>query len=193
GDDEPPGPDARLPAVDRRRPARRRPRGALRRRHRGLDRPARARHHPALAGVRAAGLPALRPAPARAARGAADHRGLRPAAGDARPAAPGPRGDGAMNLLAVGCNYQRTAVGLRERLAFDGDKLPRGLDALCSRHDCEAVILSTCNRVELYLASDAAELGPDDVVRFVADFHGVPAGEVAPHLYAHGQGEAVRH
>ena len=38
-----------------------------------------------------------------------------------------------MNLLGVGCNYHKTGVELRERLAFDGDKLPRALDAICSR------------------------------------------------------------
>jgi glutamyl-tRNA reductase len=97
-------------------------------------------------------------------------------------------------FLGVGCNYHRTAIDFRERLAFDGDKLPRALDALCSRHSCEAVILSTCNRVELYLAaSEPARIEADDVVSFLAEFHGVPAETVAPHLYAHRQGDAVRH
>ena len=99
-----------------------------------------------------------------------------------------------MILLAVGCNYHRTAVEMRERLAFDGDKLPRALDGLCSRHSCEAVILSTCNRVELYLAAaEPAKLETDEVVSFLSDFHGLPSEVVAPHLYAHRQGEAVRH
>jgi glutamyl-tRNA reductase len=101
-----------------------------------------------------------------------------------------------MILLGIGCNYHKTAVELRERLAFDGDKLPQALDALCSRHDCEAVILSTCNRVELYLAGESASAGKvdaDDVVRFLSEFHGVPASAVGPHLYAHRQGDAVRH
>ncbi len=100
-----------------------------------------------------------------------------------------------MILLGVGCNYHRTDVALRERLAFDGDKLARGLDAVCARLDCEAVILSTCNRVELYLGRVAGggRLEPDDVVAFLSDFHGVAAAEVAPRLYAHRQGEAVRH
>ena len=98
-----------------------------------------------------------------------------------------------MILLAVGCNYHKTAVELRERLAFDGDKLPRALDAIISRHDWEAVILSTCNRVELYLAHNTRPLEADEVVRFLSDFHGVPAGEIAPHLYVHRQADAVRH
>jgi len=97
-----------------------------------------------------------------------------------------------MNLLGVGCNYHKTAVALRERLAFDGDKLPRALDAICSRHDCEAVILSTCNRVELYLAGEQ-RLEENDVVAFLSEFHGVPAADIAAQLYAHRDGDAVKH
>jgi glutamyl-tRNA reductase len=100
-----------------------------------------------------------------------------------------------MILLAVGCNYHRTAVALRERLAFDGDKLPRALDALNTRLDCEAVVLSTCNRVELYLArlAERGEVTAEDVVGFLSDFHGMGASEIAPHLYVHRQQAAVRH
>ena len=98
-----------------------------------------------------------------------------------------------MILLGVGCNYHKTAVALRERLAFDGARLPQALDALCSRHACEAVILSTCNRVELYLAAEAGKLEESDVVNFLSEFHGLPVAEVAPQLYAHRQGDAVRH
>ena len=97
-----------------------------------------------------------------------------------------------MNLLGVGCNFHKTGVELRERLAFDGDKLPRALDAICARHECEAVILSTCNRVELYLASETP-LDSDAIVAFVADFHGLSASEIAPHLYAHRDADAVKH
>lgn len=97
-----------------------------------------------------------------------------------------------MNLLGVGCNYQRTGVELRERLAFDGEKMPRALDALCSRQDCEAVILSTCNRVELYLASETS-FETADTMAFLAEFHGVPLPELTSHFYTHRHGEAVRH
>jgi glutamyl-tRNA reductase len=97
-------------------------------------------------------------------------------------------------LLGVGCNYHRTSIDLRERLAFDGNKLPRALDTLCSRHSCEAVILSTCNRVELYLAAaEPARIETEDVVAFLSEFHGIPAAAIGPHLYAHRLGDAVRH
>ena len=62
-----------------------------------------------------------------------------------------------MKLCVVGCSFRTTPVELRERLAFNGDQLVRALDELTVRYDCEAVVVSTCNRVELYLARPAAQ------------------------------------
>jgi glutamyl-tRNA reductase len=105
-----------------------------------------------------------------------------------------------MILLAVGCSHRNTPVAVRERLAFRDDQLPRALDVLATRLDCEAVILSTCNRVELYVARvlDRATrattpLDCDAVCRFLGDFHGLPAEEVRPHLYTRQNDDAVRH
>jgi glutamyl-tRNA reductase len=105
-----------------------------------------------------------------------------------------------VNLLAVGCSYRNTPVEVRERLAFDGERLPRALDLLTTRLDCEAAILSTCNRVELYLgqvldkpASAANPVTPDIAAAFFAEFHNLPAADVKGHLYVHRQGAAVHH
>jgi glutamyl-tRNA reductase len=100
-----------------------------------------------------------------------------------------------MLLRVVGCSYRNTPVAVRERLAFDGPKLPSALDELCQRYGCEAVILSTCNRVELYLGRPDTPLGPDVEVlaEFLAETHRLPSAEVRPHLYSHDGEEAVRH
>ncbi len=100
-----------------------------------------------------------------------------------------------MLLLAVGCSSHNTSVAVRERLAFGPDRLPLALDELGSRYGCEAVILSTCNRVELYLARTDAQVAPDVdlIAEFLAEFHRLPAEEVAPHLYHHRNADAVRH
>lgn len=98
-------------------------------------------------------------------------------------------------LLAVGCSFRETPVDLRERLAFDGDKLGRALDELGARYGTEAVILSTCNRVEVYLGRPDTAGGPDAdlVAEFLAEFHQLPIVQLRPHLYARQQGDAVRH
>ena len=100
-----------------------------------------------------------------------------------------------MMLLVVGCSFRTAAVGLRERLAFDEAKLGRALEELAARFDGEAVVLSTCNRVELYLARPASPVPLDDglLAEFLAATHQIPVAELRPHLYAHRDGDAVRH
>ena len=82
---------------------------------------------------------------------------------------------------------------LRERVDFARDGLDRALDALTSRGiSREAVVLSTCNRSEVYAAlpSDAEV---DRLSRFLGEYHGVPHAELARHLYVHRGGDAARH
>src|SRR5690242_19773350 len=100
-----------------------------------------------------------------------------------------------MMLLVVGCNYRTAPVDLRERLAFDADQLDRALDDLVARYACEAVILSTCNRVEFYLARPSASLALDAelIGEFLAEFHQLSAAPLLPHLYEHQGAKAVRH
>jgi glutamyl-tRNA reductase len=100
-----------------------------------------------------------------------------------------------MMLLCVGCSFRSTAIDLRERLAFDENKLPIALNEISTRYGCEVVILSTCNRVEMYLArlSATVPLDADLIGEFLAEFHHLPLTEIRPHLYEHTQGQAVRH
>ncbi len=100
-----------------------------------------------------------------------------------------------MNLLVAGCSYKNTPIELRERLAFDGDKLPLALRELDSRYDVEAAILSTCNRVEIYVARPEAAGLPDlDLLaEFVAEFQKVPLEQVRGCLYERREADAIRH
>lgn len=100
-----------------------------------------------------------------------------------------------MMLLVVGCNYRNTPVALRERLAFDDAKLARALEELNVRFGCEAVILSTCNRVEMYLARGAAAVPLDAelLAEFIGEIHALPARDLKQHLYLHRDADAVRH
>lgn len=103
-----------------------------------------------------------------------------------------------MNLHVVGCSYRTAQVDVRERLAFAEDRLTPALDALTSRFDCEAVILSTCNRVELYVGQavgnlESTALSGDALIQFLAEFHGLTVDFVRPHLYRFQQDDVVRH
>jgi len=100
-----------------------------------------------------------------------------------------------MKLLLVGCNYRTAPIEMREKLAFDGPKLPAALAELESRYGCEAVILSTCNRVELYLARahDQPLPEPGVIAEFLCEVHQQPLASVQPLLYAPQNADAVRH
>jgi glutamyl-tRNA reductase len=101
-----------------------------------------------------------------------------------------------MKLNVIGCSHHTSSVEVRERLAFSPDQQQDALNRL--RHlypDTEAVVLSTCNRVELYFASARAEQCPShhDVVEFLATFHGVDAVEVFDELFQRSGDDAIRH
>ena len=100
-----------------------------------------------------------------------------------------------MNLRAIGCNVESASVELREKLAFDAAKLAHALAEIPARYGAEAVVLGTCNRVEIYLAraEEEAPVHSPLIAEFLGEVHGVPADDVQSHLYEHADAEAVRH
>ena len=78
-----------------------------------------------------------------------------------------------MILLAIGCSFRTTPVEVRERLAFNDEQLGRALDTLASRYGYEAVLLSTCNRVELYVGRSLSGTLPPAPSHDLTDFLGV--------------------
>ena len=100
-----------------------------------------------------------------------------------------------MRTFVIGCNHRSAPVEMRERIAFDESDLPRALQALTRRFPCcEAVLLSTCNRTELYVARPVHDRPRfEDVVEFIADFRGIAAADFAEGLYHYADAEAVRH
>lgn len=99
-----------------------------------------------------------------------------------------------MNLLLAGCSYKTAPIALREKLAFDGPRLATVLHELEARYAAETVVLSTCNRVELYLAR-ADGGGPDGelIAEFLAEFQRVDCKTLRPCLYLRQGIDAVRH
>ena len=100
-----------------------------------------------------------------------------------------------MNLLLVGCSHHRTPLAVRERLAFDEAQTVSALSALRHRWpETEAVLLSTCNRVELYLGGERASMpSAEEVGAFLAQFHGLDPALIQPYLYVYEDEEVIRH
>ena len=94
-----------------------------------------------------------------------------------------------MQLTAVGLNHQTAPLSIREKLAFAAESLPEAMSSLArSEAAREAVILSTCNRTELYCIGEA-----ERIIEWLAQYHGLPAEEIRPYLYILDSGETVRH
>ncbi len=95
-------------------------------------------------------------------------------------------------FLLAGLNHRNAPVELREQVAIAAEELPEALGSLCAGGGriAEAMILSTCNRVEL-LAVYQGE--PPDLVGFLTSRSGVDEAELRPHVYLHRNGDAVRH
>ncbi len=99
-----------------------------------------------------------------------------------------------MNILVVGLNHKTADVEVRERLAFNGEKLSEGLLKLGGLPGVEeAIILSTCNRVEIYLNVKEPETAFDQVKAFLSEFHGLKSAALEKSLYLYRNLDAVRH
>lgn len=100
----------------------------------------------------------------------------------------------ALHILATGLNHKTAPVEVRERIAFQQACLDSALSELtsCAKVE-EAVILSTCNRAELYCISSHPEESAEQLGLFFGEFHGLDPGLVQPHLYHHLDGPAARH
>jgi glutamyl-tRNA reductase len=99
-----------------------------------------------------------------------------------------------MNLLAVGVSFQSAEVALRERLAFSDPQRDAAAADLAARYGCEAAVLSTCNRVELYVGKPGGELpDPELLAEFLGEVHKLDPSAIRPHLVRHPDAEGVRH
>jgi glutamyl-tRNA reductase len=99
-----------------------------------------------------------------------------------------------MHLLLVGISHRTAPVELRERVDFQARDLSTALRALSERGSArEAVVVSTCNRAEMYVACDDAEPTRNDLMRFLSEFNQVASAEIAPHIYDVTDLDAARH
>lgn len=106
-----------------------------------------------------------------------------------------------MRLLAVGVDHTRAPAAIREALAFSGEQMQHALLELrCAYPHSEFVILSTCNRVEVYAATDLERLPRDhagldapELCRYLAKYHGVEAGDLSRHSTVYQDDGVVGH
>lgn len=99
-----------------------------------------------------------------------------------------------MTLLALGINHKTAPVSLRERVTFSPDQLEQALNSLLAQPLVQGgVVLSTCNRTELYLSVEQQENLQEQLVTWLCDYHKLSVDEVRKSLYWHHDNDAVSH
>jgi glutamyl-tRNA reductase len=99
-----------------------------------------------------------------------------------------------MRILLVGVNHRTAPVELRERITFTAEQAARAGRELCAEHGFnEAVVLSTCNRSEIYGVPAEPRGAAQELESYIGEFHGLRAAELAPFTNSHGDSDAVEH
>ena len=99
-----------------------------------------------------------------------------------------------MTLLALGINHKTAPVSLRERVTFSPDTLDQALDSLLAQPMVQGgVVLSTCNRTELYLSVEEQDNLQEALIRWLCDYHHLNEEDLRKSLYWHQDNDAVSH
>jgi len=99
-----------------------------------------------------------------------------------------------MSVLVAGLNYKSAPLDLLERFSFDQAELPKALlAARASEHVREAVILSTCNRTEVYANVTGFHGGQGALRQFLSEFHHIAPDEFTDRMYGLYEDEAIAH
>ncbi len=96
----------------------------------------------------------------------------------------------------IGCSHHRTPIEVREKIAFSPGQVREALTVFSERFpESESVLLSTCNRVELYTATQSLQRLPSssDLGKFLADFHHIPIDEFKDQLISVEDEAAIKH
>jgi glutamyl-tRNA reductase len=97
-------------------------------------------------------------------------------------------------FFLLGVSHRTAPVDLRERLDFSSRDLGAAVEAVSARPSmAESVVLSTCNRSEIYVASTDPARARDELVSFLSSYHHVPPQAFQQHLFALENSAAVAH
>jgi len=99
-----------------------------------------------------------------------------------------------MHFLVIGINFKTADVSIREKLHFSNEVNADALGLLNEYKTINgSVILSTCNRVEIYASVNNVEKGSDDIIDFISTFHTIPVESLLPIVYKKNCQDAVVH
>src|SRR4051794_2860002 len=118
---------------------------------------------------------------------------MTPLAGRARRFGPDERAS-RVSIVVIGVNHRTGPLALLERVAVSVESLPKAIASLTSRVNIrEVVVLSTCNRTEVYAVAERFHGAYADIRDFFCELGGLPPDELHPHLYSQHDDDAVSH
>ena len=99
-----------------------------------------------------------------------------------------------MGIIVVGLSHKTAAIEVREKLNFPENTLPDALRKLMAYEGIrESLIVSTCNRVEIYASVQESTSGIERVKQFISDYHGLSQEALEKSLYVYPDAQGVRH
>ena len=99
-----------------------------------------------------------------------------------------------MGIIVVGLSHKTAAIEVREKLNFPESTLPDALRKLMAYEGIrESLIVSTCNRVEIYASVQESTSGIERVKQFISDYHGLSREALEKSLYVYPDAQGVRH
>ena len=99
-----------------------------------------------------------------------------------------------MGIIVVGLSHKSAPIEVREKLNFPESTLPDALRKLMTYEGVrESLIMSTCNRVEIYASVQDTDKGIDRIKQFISDYHGLSREALEQSLYVYSDAQGVRH
>jgi glutamyl-tRNA reductase len=99
-----------------------------------------------------------------------------------------------VSIVVLGVNHRTSSLDVLERLALGPDALPKAIHGLRSRSNIrEAVVVSTCNRIEVYAVAEKFHGAYGDIRDFLCELGGLAPDELLPHLYDEHDEAAITH
>ena len=99
-----------------------------------------------------------------------------------------------MSIVVIGINHRTSPVTLLEKMTIPDTAMPKALHSLSVRDDIrEVVVLSTCNRTEVYAVAERFHGAYDDIRDFFCEMSGLSGDEVTPHLFSQHDEAAISH
>lgn len=99
-----------------------------------------------------------------------------------------------MSFIVVGTNYKHSGIELREKIAFSKKRIKQALNFLKERGILkEAVIVSTCNRVEIYAAAEHLGQAEKEIIEFISCYHEINKNKFTSYLYTYKDEGALKH